>query len=165
MFHLYGIVVGIAVVCWWSMAEYLEPKLKKIILTILILALIGSRIYHVLEYLEYYQVNMQAILRVWEGGLSIWGALLLGGGYAILFARNMVWAIVTPLPLAQAIGRLANYVNGEFTNPVFGIPWWGMEAILDLVLFGVIWRIKREWRWVVYLLGYGLIRLALSSYR
>ncbi len=165
MFHLYGIVVGTAAVCWWSMAEFLEPKLKKVIPTILILALIGARTYHVLEYFEYYQTDIVAIPRLWEGGLSIWGALLFGGGYAILFARNMIWAIVTPLPLAQAIGRLANYINGEFTNPVLGVPWWGMEAILDLVLFGVIWCAKREWRLGVYLFGYVLIRLALEPYR
>jgi len=165
MFHWYGVIVGIAAVVWWSMAEYLEPKLKKVIPITLLLALIGARTYHVFEYWEHYQTNTSGVLRVWEGGLSIWGALLLGGGYQYLVARKSTWAVVTPLPLAQAIGRVANGVNGEFTNPVMGIPWWGMEAILDLVLFGIIWYLKKEWRLGVYLLGYGLIRLALQPYR
>lgn len=165
MFHWYGMIVGVAAVVWWSLAEFLEPKLKKVIPTLLILALIGARVYHVLDYCEYYQIERAAVLRVWEGGLSIWGALLLGGGYGLFYARSMIWAVVTPLPIAQAIGRLANYVNGEFTNAVLGIPWWGMEAILDLVLFGVMWQVKREWRLGVYLVGYGLIRLALEPYR
>lgn len=165
MFHWYGMIVGMAVVIWWSVAESLEPKLKKVIPMILILSLIGARAYHVFEYWDYYQTNFTASIRLWEGGLSIWGAIILGGGFAFSAAKKMIWAIVTPLPLAQAVGRFANYVNGEFTNPVYGVPWWGMEAMLNLVLFGLIWFIKKEWRVGAYLLGYILIRLALEPYR
>lgn len=165
MLHLYGIVVGSAAVVWWCIVERLEPKLAKVIPITLMFAFIGARTYHIFEYWGYYQTDIAAILRVWEGGLSIWGALIFGGGYVLLRAKSMLWVIVTPLPFAQAIGRLANYVNGEFTNPVFGIPWWGMEAILDLILFGVIWHVRREWRLGAYLFGYGLIRLALAPYR
>ena len=165
MFNAYGLIVGIAAAVGWSMAEYLEPILKRLIPWILLLSLVGARIYHVIEFWEYYQSNNVAMFRVWEGGLSIWGALLLGGGYLAFRVKNMLWAVVTPLPLAQAIGRVANGVNGEFGNLVLGIPWWGMEAILDLVLFGVLVRLKQEWRLGGYLVGYGLIRLVLQPYR
>jgi len=165
MFNVYGLIVGIAAAVWWSMAEYLEPRLKKIIPWILLLSLVGARAYHVFEYWDYYQSNNVATFRVWEGGLSIWGALLLGGGYLTFRVKKMWWAVVTPLPLAQAIGRVANGVNGEFGNLVLGIPWWGMEALLDLVLFGVLVRLKQEWRLGGYLVGYGLIRLVLQPYR
>lgn len=172
---LYGLIVGIAAAVWWSVAERLEPKLKKTIPILLLLALVGARAYHVFEYWQYYQTDVLATLRVWEGGLSIWGAIMAGMGYmwfTVNSKRYMptepryIWsALVTPLPLAQAIGRLANGVNGEFTNLVLGIPWWGMEAVLDLILFGVIWYTKKEWRVGVYLIGYSLIRLALEPYR
>jgi len=165
MFHWYGIIVGIAAVMWWSLAEYLEPRLKRLIPRILLLSLVGARAYHVFEYWDYYQADVAAIPRVWEGGLSIWGAILLGGGYLAFRVKNMLWAVVTPLPLAQAIGRVANGVNGEFDNLVLGIPWWGMEALLDLVLFGVLVRLKQQWRLSGYLIGYGLIRLVLQPYR
>lgn len=165
MFHWYGLIVGIAVVVWWSIVERLEPKLKKIVPIMLLLALIGARSYHIFEYWQYYQGNVKAMFSLWAGGLSIWGALILGGGYVLLVARSMVWAVVTPLPLAQAIGRLGNFVNGEFTRPVLGIPWWGMEAIMDLVLFGIIWNVKKEWRAGIFVVGYGLIRLVLAPYR
>ena len=165
IFSAYGLIVGIAAAVWWSMAEYLEPRLKRLIPWILFLSLIGARVYHVFEYWDYYQADITAIPRVWEGGLSIWGALLLGGGYLTLKVKNMLWAVVTPLPLAQAIGRVANGVNGEFGNLVLGIPWWGMEALLDLLLFGVLVRLNHEWRLGGYLVGYGLIRLALQPYR
>ncbi len=161
----YGFIVGVAAVVWWSIAEYLEPKLKRVIPWILLLSLVGARVYHVFEYWDYYQADILAIPRVWEGGLSIWGALLFGGGYLAFRVKNMMWAVVTPLPLAQAIGRVANGVNGEFTHLVIGVPWWGMEAMLDLILFGLIWGMKKEWRVGGYLLGYGLIRLVLQPYR
>lgn len=165
MFHWYGLIIGIAVVVWWSIAEYLEPRLKKIIPITLLLSLVGARTYYIFQYWSHYQVNIFETLAVWNGGLSIWGALLLGGGYTWLYGRNLIWAVVTPLPLAQAIGRVANGVNGEFTNSVMGVPWWGMEAMLDLVLFGVIFLVKKEWRVGLYLFGYILIRLALQPYR
>lgn len=173
--NIYGFIVGIAAVVWWSLAEHLEPKLKKVIPFTLLLVLIGARAYHVVEYWDYYQDNMVAILRLWEGGLSIWGAIIAGLlGVKVLSSKlelrkiessSIYSAMITPLPLAQAIGRLANAVNGEFTNPVLGIPWWGMEAILDLGLFGLLWKVRKEWRIGVYLVGYGLIRLALQPYR
>ncbi len=161
----YGFIVGVAAVVWWSIAEYLEPKLKRLIPWILLLSLVGARAYHVFEYWDYYQADITAIPRVWEGGLSIWGALLLGGGYLAFRVKNMLWAVVTPLPLAQAIGRVANGVNGEFTSLVMGVPWWGMEAILNLFLFTGLLRAKKEWRVGGYLVGYGLIRLVLQPYR
>jgi phosphatidylglycerol:prolipoprotein diacylglycerol transferase len=80
MFHWYGLIVGIAAVVWWSIAERLEPKLKKIVPIMLLLALVGARSYHVFEYWQYYQGNVKEMFSLWAGGLSIWGALILGGG-------------------------------------------------------------------------------------
>ena len=79
-------------------------------------------------------------------------------------------AIVTGLPLAQAIGRVGNAVNGEFWDKVWILPWWGAEAILDLMLFGIMWRLSlrgssSQARVAVYLVGYFLIRLVLNPYR
>ncbi len=157
---------------WWSLAEYLEPKAKKIIPWVLVAALLGARMYHVVDEWGYYVENYQRIWQVWNGGLSIWGAVIAGAMticiyYLIIckqkedFWRVLV-GVVTPLPLAQAIGRIANGVNGEFTNKVLGVPWWGMEAILDLILFVIIWK----WRRVeLYVIGYLLIRLVLQPYR
>lgn len=172
---LYGLIVGTASVVWWSMAEYLEPRLKKIIPPTLIFALVGARIYHVIDYWSYYQTDILGVIKIWEGGLSIWGALIVGGGYLWYMVhstqyaveeRSSYWsAVVTPLPLAQAIGRLANAVNGEFTNRVLGIPWWGMEAILDLGLFAVLLLIPKKLRVTFYLCAYILIRLVLEPYR
>jgi prolipoprotein diacylglyceryl transferase len=59
-------------------------------------------------------------IAIWSGGLSIFGALLGGGAGAYLYLRKNklrvpAWLDIAAvcIPLAQAIGRWANYVNQE----------------------------------------------------
>jgi len=89
--------------------------------------------------------------------------------YNLQFTKKEKWesigAIATALPLAQAIGRIGNGVNGEFGNLVFGIPWWAAEAMLDLMLFVLLRGRTPKWRVWIYLVGYGLIRFFLQPYR
>jgi len=191
MIHLYGLIVGIAIVVGWSVAEKIEPKVNKVVPWVLGLGFVGARLYHVIDLWEFYSQNLGLIVAVWNGGMSIWGGLG-GGGVGLLIASSraksrdpsttarlaarqvgmtsILGAIVTGLPLAQAIGRIGNGVNGEFVNKVWILPWWAAEAILDLVLFGIIWYMPRAddnpplhemVRVLVYLMGYGLIRLVL----
>ncbi len=69
-------------------------------------------------------------IAIWSGGLSIFGAVLGGfGGAYIYFRRNHLslapWMDIAgvALPLAQAIGRWANYVNQELYGTVTTLPW------------------------------------------
>lgn len=182
MVHLYGLILGIATVVWLSVAEMLDKRATKMFPWILLGAMLGARIYHVSDYWEYYQQNPGQILAVWRGGLGIWGGLLGGLGsiwiYQKLHKLEDIWklggAIVTPLPLAQAIGRVGNYVNGEFLNRVGAVPWWGLEAGLNLGLFGWLWWLGRTKKSLVkapqrvvagYLMGYGMIRFGLEFWR
>ena len=179
MFHLYGFFIGLAIVTGYSIAEKIEPRVKEGAGYVIISGIVGARIYHVLDFWSYYSTHLNEIFYVWNGGLSIWGALIAGGIAIYIYhytnktlnhLQSIMGAVVTGLPLAQAIGRLGNGVNNEFTNLVFGIPWWGMEAMLDLVLFAIIWGLtlrgqSSQVRVVVYLLGYGLIRYFLQPYR
>ncbi|PJF41476.1 MAG: prolipoprotein diacylglyceryl transferase [Chloroflexi bacterium] len=72
----------------------------------------------------------QGPLAVWSGGLSIFGAVIGGmiGGY-IYMRRNKLdlapWLDVAgvALPLAQAIGRFANFVNQELYGTPTTLPW------------------------------------------
>lgn len=174
MFHLYGMFVGIAIVVGYSVAEKIEAEINKIAVWVIGLGLLGARIYHVIDLWGYYSQNLWQIPALWNGGMSIWGGLI-GGGVGLLIYQQtnkltdiwkMLGAIVTALPLSQAIGRVGNAVNGEFVNMVWFLPWWSVEVILDLVLFVVIWYIPGNARKVwLYLALYGLIRLVLQPYR
>lgn len=173
MFHLYGLFIGIAIVVGWSIAEKMEPKISKIAPWVIILGIVGARVYHVVDYWEYYRQNLSQILMLWRGGLSIWGGLI-GGMLGLLMYQqtnkltemwSILGAVATALPMAQAIGRVGNGVNHEFTNLVYGVPWWGAEAMLDLMLFVLLRGFSSKWRVGVYLVGYGFIRYFLQPYR
>ena len=98
--------------------------------------IVGGRLFHVLTHLNdyvYEGADLGAILRVWEGGLAIYGALALGvvGGW--LGARSAgvrFWsfadAVAPGVLLAQAIGRWGNYFNNELFGTPTDLPW-GLE--------------------------------------
>lgn len=80
-------------------------------------------------YSNFFDVNNGAIA-IWSGGLSIFGAVLGGfGGAYIYFVRNGLaipaWLDIAAvaLPLGQAIGRWANYINQELYGTVTNLPW------------------------------------------
>lgn len=174
MLHLYGFFIGVAIVVGYSVAEKIDQRVKVVAPWVLAIGLIGARVWHVADMWEYYSLNLPQVVAVWQGGLSIWGGLL-GGGVGLLIyhyiikpldnLREMLSAIVTGIPLAQAIGRMGNGANSEFTSRVWLLPWWGMEALLDLGLFCLVWRTRLARRIWVYILGYGMIRLVLQPYR
>jgi phosphatidylglycerol:prolipoprotein diacylglycerol transferase len=72
----------------------------------------------------------QGPLAIWSGGLNIFGAVIGGflGAY-IYIKRNKLalgpWLDIAAvaLPLGQAIGRWANYINQELYGGVTNLPW------------------------------------------
>jgi phosphatidylglycerol:prolipoprotein diacylglycerol transferase len=69
-------------------------------------------------------------LAIWSGGLSIFGAVLGGmaGGYIYLRRNDLnvgYWLDIAgvALPLGQAIGRWANFVNQELYGVPTTLPW------------------------------------------
>jgi prolipoprotein diacylglyceryltransferase len=86
--------------------------------------LIGGRLYHVMtDWRTYFGddgAGLAGALRIWDGGLGIWGAVALGGVGAWIGCRQKGIplpafgdAIAPGIVLAQAIGRLGNYFNQE----------------------------------------------------
>ena len=98
--------------------------------------IVGGRLFHVLTHLNDYVypgADLGAILRIWEGGLAIYGALALGvvGGWLGARAAGVrFWsfadAVAPGVLLAQAIGRWGNYFNNELFGTPTDLPW-GLE--------------------------------------
>jgi prolipoprotein diacylglyceryl transferase len=99
--------------------------------------LIGGRLYHVItDWNTYFGdagAGFLAALRIWDGGLGIWGAVALGGVGAWIGCRQRGIpvpafgdAIAPGIVLAQAIGRLGNYFNQELYGRETTMPW-GMK--------------------------------------
>ena len=99
--------------------------------------LIGGRLYHVItDWRKYFGddgAGLIGALRIWDGGLGIWGAVALGGVGAWIGCRQRGIplpafgdAIAPGIVLAQAIGRLGNYFNQELYGRPTTLPW-GLE--------------------------------------
>jgi prolipoprotein diacylglyceryl transferase len=99
--------------------------------------LIGGRLYHLItDWKTYFGpdgAGLGAAIRIWDGGLGIWGAVALGGVGAWIGCRQRGIplpafgdAIAPGIILAQAIGRLGNYFNQELYGRATDLPW-GLE--------------------------------------
>jgi prolipoprotein diacylglyceryl transferase len=98
--------------------------------------IVGGRIYHVITDAQLYfgpGRNPVDALKIWEGGLGIWGAITAGAVGVWIAARRhgvpfteLAHAIAPGLLVAQAIGRLGNYFNQELFGRPTTLPW-GLE--------------------------------------
>nr|AGS49643.1 prolipoprotein diacylglyceryl transferase [uncultured bacterium esnapd12] len=109
--------------------------------------LIGGRLYHVITDFHTYfgegGAGPVAALRIWDGGLGIWGAVALGGVGAWIGCRRRGIplpafgdAIAPGIILAQAIGRIGNYFNQELYGRETTLPW-GLKIYQRLDAAGV----------------------------
>ena len=95
--------------------------------------LIGARLYHVITDFDRYRGNLGDALKIWQGGLGIWGGISAGVLVAVWMLRRgghstglMLDALAPALAVAQAIGRLGNWFNQELYGRPTDLPW-GLE--------------------------------------
>lgn len=98
--------------------------------------IIGGRIFHVLTHPSDYfgpGKDLMKTLYIWEGGLAIFGALMLGAVGVWIGCRlsglrfwTFADALAPGLLLAQAFGRLGNWFNHELYGLPTDLPW-GLE--------------------------------------
>ncbi len=130
-----GIVVAVAVGGrrWEAMGNRRDDVLD-VAMTAVPFGIIGGRLYHVLTDWSFYfgghGRGLLAALRIWDGGLGIWGAISLGflGGWIGARRRNLnvrlfADAVAPGIVLAQAIGRLGNWFNQELFGKPTDLPW------------------------------------------
>lgn len=136
------IVLGIVVAAWWGNRRYVarggEPSvITDIAIWAVPFGIVGGRIYHVVSDNQLYfgseGAGLAAALRIWDGGLGIWGAVAFGALGAWIGARRagvllppVGDAIAPGIVLAQAIGRWGNWFNQELFGAPTDAPW-GLE--------------------------------------
>ncbi|MBE9135705.1 prolipoprotein diacylglyceryl transferase [Nodosilinea sp. LEGE 07088] len=140
----YGVLMlaAILVAAWVASREVArkgeDPEnLWDMLVWILIPGFIGARLYYVFiqsprgeSGLGYYLQNPSEILKIWGGGIHIFGGFIAGGVALWLFTRirhlrplPYLDAIALGLPLAQAIGRWGNFINQELYGPPTTLSW------------------------------------------
>lgn len=123
----YGVIIGlgIALALYVAVRESDKRGLDKDLFADLMIwaipiAIISARIYYVIFQWDYYSQNPGDIIKIWEGGIAIHGALSGAVITAIIYTRKKgvsfwkVADIAAPsIILGQAIGRWGNFINQE----------------------------------------------------
>ncbi len=159
---------------------------------VILVSIIGARLAYVFVRWDYYQHDILGILRIWEGGLALYGGLVTGAVAGLWFFRRRgidMWAgadLVAPsLAMGVTIGRIGCFLNGCCYGKVCEQPWGvvfsessiaGMrfpgvhlhptqlyEALLGLAVFFVLLAVDRKKPFEGFLLW--LFVILLSVYR
>lgn len=133
------IIAGIVIAVWFGGKRYVARGGQPGVITDIAIwavpfGIIGGRLYHVItDYQLYFGPagkGLAAALRIWDGGLGIWGAVAFGALGAWIGARRsgvalppVADAIAPAIALAQAIGRWGNYFNQELFGKPTTVPW------------------------------------------
>jgi prolipoprotein diacylglyceryl transferase len=134
-----GIVVGMVIATRrWVARGGTSESLEMCVVVAVPAGIIGARLYHVITDYELYfgpDAPMTPIdaLKIWHGGLGIWGAVALGvlGAYLVARRRKLAFpalldATAPGIAVAQGIGRLGNWFNQELFGRPTTLPW-GLE--------------------------------------
>lgn len=99
--------------------------INDICFNLVIVSIIGARIYYCFFNMDYYKNNLLDTLKIWEGGLAIHGGILAGLIYFIYISKkknikliNLLDLFAPSLSLGQAIGRWGNFFNSEAYGPI-----------------------------------------------
>lgn len=136
--------------------------------------ILGARVLHIIDRFDYYADHPAHILNFQSGGLAIYGAVLGGFAGVAVATRvygvallPVIDAVAPALAIGQAIGRIGCIINGDawgsrtdwplafvYTNPESYIPnrlidvpthpYPLYDLALNVVLFAVVWRLRRR---------------------
>ena len=124
-----AIAVGILITVRQANKKGIAPReIRSGALWVVISAVLGARLFHVIDHFDYYMSNPSQIFQF--QGLAIWGAMVGGGLALVLYTRirhlplgRLVDALVPGLIVAQIIGRIGCIINGDAYGGVTDLPW------------------------------------------
>lgn len=166
-FTAVGTLVGIwLAVRWATKAGFTEDDTFSVAMWGVVGAIIGARLFHVVDQWDFYSRDPTMILRINEGGLAIYGTVICGPLAGAIYAwrkhlnvARLADVAAPALIMGMAIGRIGDVINGEhhgihaagfplavvYTNPntlgELNQPAHlavGYELIMDLLIFGLL---------------------------
>lgn len=92
--------------------------------------IIGARLYYVVFQWDYYSAHPADIIKIWEGGLAIYGGIIGGILCAFIVCKveklnfmNLLDMVAMSLLIGQGIGRWGNFANQEAFGSFSGSKW------------------------------------------
>ena len=167
LFWLIGFVMGYFLLIHLAKRKELsitKDDIADLLLYIIIGTVLGARLFYILVYnLPFYLSNPFEMLSVWHGGLSFHGGLIGAVIAELIYCRrkkigfyDIADIIVMPLALGLALGRIANFINGELYGRITDLPWAVKfpdaegfrhpsqiyESFKNLIIFLALWAVK-----------------------
>jgi prolipoprotein diacylglyceryl transferase len=129
-----GIIVAMVIANRrWRARGGSVDSLETVLVAAIPCGIVGARLYHVLtDYHLYFGAGRNPVdaLKIWNGGLGIWGAVAGGAAGAYVIARRrgirfpaLLDTLAPAVLVAQAIGRLGNWFNQELFGRPTTLPW------------------------------------------
>lgn len=139
--YWYGIIIALAFVVAATLAMRdsekfgIEPDtIIDVVLFAAPSAIIGARLYYVIFNWGEFNGNIKSIVNIRTGGLAVYGGIIAAVLVAYIFCKvkgvNLLKLLDLCAPfivLAQAIGRLGNFINQEAFGTNTDLPW-GMTS-------------------------------------
>ena len=164
-----------------------DPHLiPHLFLLVLYAAVVGSRLLYVGENFSHYAADPWRVLRIWEGGLSMYGGVLLAIAVSFFYIRAMgepfakVADICAPsLALGEALTRIGCFFNGCCFGISCDLPWAVVfpkdsvaghvfpdthihptqlySSLYSLLIFGILLAVEKRERRPGYIIGLFLL--------
>lgn len=131
LFIVLGIIASLILILFLARRFKIDSeKIWDLSFYLVLFGIIGARIYEIFLEFPYYYANPSQIIKIWEGGLAIHGAIIAGAITLFVFVKKnhldfwQLMAIIAPgLALGQAIGRYGNWFNQELFGLPTNLPW------------------------------------------
>lgn len=138
-------------------------QVADILLISLPAAIIGARIYYVAYMWDYYSQHTDEIIRIWDGGIAIYGGIIAAVLAVIIYGKIKKMDIPSFLDmggigllLGQAIGRWGNFFNAEAFGTTTDLPW-GMVIRTSMMQQGTPVHPTFFYEFAWNLIGFGLL--------
>lgn len=137
-FNAYGLMIALGVIAavWLFKKRLSERNIGKpddagsIAMIAVPVGVIGARAYHVITDWERFDGRVFDVVKIWQGGLGVWGGISVGVIAGVFVARKKnilisagLTCVAPALALAQSIGRWGNWFNQELFGKPTTLPW------------------------------------------
>jgi len=140
--HWYGIIIAVGFLlavayCCRRAGRYgiKQDDIIDLLIYAVPLCIIGARLYYVIFYLDLYRnadgsLNFMQMLRIWDGGLAIYGGIIMAILVSLVFCRKRKISFLAfadlgsfGMLIGQLVGRWGNFVNVEAYGGPTSLPW------------------------------------------
>lgn len=196
--HSYGLMLAVAVLVgllvgeWEAKRRGIDPDfILNLTLILVVAGVITSRLVYVLVEWPRFAADPGAIFRIWDGGLSYYGALLIGIPVICFYSRRRGYRFgevadvaAIGVPAAYPLARIGCFLNGCCYGKPTGLPWAVVfpfdgvprhptqlySVLIGALIFFALLCLRRYRRFpgqlaFFYVIFYGLYRFVIDFFR